>query len=157
MLGVDIATCPLALEKDPNFAFIQCNLTSESAPAEVVKECLESFGERIDVLINVAGVLDQSGSVDTVTDAVWDRCLAVNLTAPVKLMREVIPIMKSQKGGSIVNMASKAGLSGAVAGVAYTASTSALLFLYYMTELTPIRRQAWSHWCDQERGLEVQS
>lgn len=122
----------------------------------MVKRCLESFGERVDVLINVAGVLDLSGSVDTVTDAMWDRCLAVNLTAPVKLMREVIPIMKSQKCGSIVNMASKAGISGAVAGVAYTASMSALL-LYYMTELTPIHRQAWSHWCDQECGLEVQS
>jgi NAD(P)-dependent dehydrogenase (short-subunit alcohol dehydrogenase family) len=77
--------------------------------------------------MNIAGVLDHNASVDAVTDADWDRCMAVNLTAPVKLMREVIGEMRNQKSGVILNMASRAGMSGAAAGVAYTAST--LLFL----------------------------
>jgi NAD(P)-dependent dehydrogenase (short-subunit alcohol dehydrogenase family) len=49
--------------------------------------------------------------------------MAVNVTAPVKLMREIVPVMRAQQHGVIVNMASRAGLSGAAAGVAYTAST----------------------------------
>jgi len=52
----------------------------------------------------------------------WDRVLAINLTAPVMLSRAVIGVMLQQKSGSIFNVASKAGISGSVAGVAYTSS-----------------------------------
>jgi NAD(P)-dependent dehydrogenase (short-subunit alcohol dehydrogenase family) len=83
---------------------------------------LEAYGEKVDALFNIAGVMDNHGSVDTLTNESWERCLAVNLTAPVELMREVIPIMRREKSGSIVNLASKAGTSGAASGVAYTAS-----------------------------------
>lgn len=127
VLGVDVAPLPPLLQDNPRLQFIQCNLTSASASVDIVQRCVEAFGGRVDVLVNVAGVIDQCSSVDTVTDAVWERCLTINLTAPVKLMREILPIMKKQRGGSIVNISSKAGLSGAVAGVAYTASKHALL------------------------------
>lgn len=66
--------------------------------------------------------MDQNSGADNVLDEDWDRIIAVNLTAPVRLMREVLKVMKAQKSGSIVNVSSKAGISGAVAGVAYTAS-----------------------------------
>jgi NAD(P)-dependent dehydrogenase (short-subunit alcohol dehydrogenase family) len=64
----------------------------------------------------------ESYRVDTLTDELWDRCIAINLTKPVKLMRAVKLHMQEAGGGIIVNVASKAGLSGAVAGVAYTSS-----------------------------------
>ena len=57
----------------------------------------------------------------------WDRVIAVNLTAPVKLMRAVLPTMKEQKKGVIVNVASRASFSGASAGLAYTASKHGLV------------------------------
>lgn len=82
---------------------------------------------RIDVLINVAGVMDNFSSADAVTDAIWDRVLAVNLTVPVKMMRAVLPFMRAKKDGCVVNVASTAGTSGAVAGVAYTASKHGLV------------------------------
>jgi NAD(P)-dependent dehydrogenase (short-subunit alcohol dehydrogenase family) len=66
--------------------------------------------------------MDGFSSADTVTDAEWDRVIAVNLTTPTKMMREVLPFMKAKKHGHIINVGSKASLSGAVAGVAYTAS-----------------------------------
>ncbi|OKO92262.1 Levodione reductase [Penicillium subrubescens] len=71
--------------------------------------------------------MDRNNSVDSLTDEMWDRCIAINLTAPVKLMREVIPIMREQKSGSIVNVGSKAATSGAASGVAYTASKHGLI------------------------------
>ena len=79
--------------------------------------------------MNVAGVMDLNHSADTLEDEMWDRVIAVNLTAPVKLMREVLAVMKAQGSGSIANVCSKAGLSGASAGVAYTASKHGLVCL----------------------------
>ncbi|KAI8287956.1 mRNA decapping complex subunit 2 [Colletotrichum sp. SAR11_240] len=88
---------------------------------------ISSFGRRIDLLVNVAGVMDSFSSVDGVTNAEWDRVMAVNLTVPVKMMRSVLPFMKEKRTGAIVNVSSTAGLSGAVAGIAYTCSKHGLI------------------------------
>jgi NAD(P)-dependent dehydrogenase (short-subunit alcohol dehydrogenase family) len=86
-----------------------------------------SFRQKIDVLANVAGVMDAYEAADVYTDKEWDHIMAVNLTAPTRLIRAVLPFMKSKKKGSIINVASKAGLSGAAAGIAYTASKHGLV------------------------------
>jgi len=83
--------------------------------------------DKIEVLANVAGVMDSFESAETVTDAQWDRVIGVNLTVPTKMIRAVMPMMKANKKGSIINISSKAGSSGAAAGVAYTASKHGLL------------------------------
>ena len=82
------------------------------------------------MLVNVAGLMDNFSSADGVTDAIWDRVLAVNLTVPVKMMRAVLPFMREKKDGVIVNVASTAGTNGAVAGVAYTASKHGLVSFF---------------------------
>jgi NAD(P)-dependent dehydrogenase (short-subunit alcohol dehydrogenase family) len=89
---------------------------------KVIEACKTKYGDRIDVLLNIAGVMDTNNSVDTLDDAMWDRVIAINLTAPVKLCRAVIHTMLRQGSGSIVNVASKAGISGSASGVAYTSS-----------------------------------
>jgi NAD(P)-dependent dehydrogenase (short-subunit alcohol dehydrogenase family) len=122
VLGVDRSKLPASIPSNSKFEYLQKDLTDESTPAIVVSKCLELFGGRIDALLNIAGVMDDSGSVDTVSDATLDMCLSVNLTAPIRMMRAVIPIMRAQQNGSIVNVASKAGTSGAASGIAYTAS-----------------------------------
>lgn len=92
-------------------------------PNQVVVHALERFGPRVDVLANVAGVMDNFGSLDSLTDAGLQRCFAVNVAAPIRLSRAVIANMREHRSGSIVNVASKGGISGASAGIAYTAST----------------------------------
>ncbi len=79
------------------------------------------------MLVNVAGVMDNFSSADGVSDEVWERVMAVNLTVPVKMMRAVLPRMKEKGEGVIVNVASTAAASGAVAGVTYTASKHGLV------------------------------
>jgi NAD(P)-dependent dehydrogenase (short-subunit alcohol dehydrogenase family) len=69
-------------------------------------------------------------------DKEWERVMAVNLTVPIRLMRAVLPRFKEQKSGSIVNVGSKAGLSGASSGIAYTASKHGLVCF----PLFPIKR-----------------
>lgn len=110
------------MNENPNFKFLQRDLTDAASAKDIVDTCVRQFGGRIDGLLNIAGIMDRNGSVDSLTDEMWDQCIAINLTAPVKLMREVIPVMRAQRSGSIVNVGSKAATSGAASGVAYTAS-----------------------------------
>lgn len=79
------------------------------------------FG-RLDVLVNNAGIMDRFLPVGELTDDVWSRVLAVNLSGPMFTMRHAIPIMVEQGGGAIINVTSVAGLGGGFAGAAYTAS-----------------------------------
>ena len=85
------------------------------------------FGPQIDVLVNCAGISDGWSSADTLQDSEWERVMAINLTVPVRLMTAVLPLMKEQGKGAIVNVASKAAVSGAAAGIAYTASKHGLV------------------------------
>jgi NAD(P)-dependent dehydrogenase (short-subunit alcohol dehydrogenase family) len=91
---------------------------------------LNHKSERIDVLANVAGVFDSFSLVDTIADAEWDHLIAVNLTAPIKMMWEVLPFLQSGKHGCIVNVSSKVGVSGAAVGIAYTANKHGLVSIF---------------------------
>jgi NAD(P)-dependent dehydrogenase (short-subunit alcohol dehydrogenase family) len=83
---------------------------------------------RLDVLANVAGVLDSMGPVHEVSDSEWQRVLGVNLNGPFHTIRRAIPALLASKG-NIVNVASIAGISGAKAGAAYTTSKHGLIGL----------------------------
>jgi len=127
VFGVDISPEPKSLAGLQDFAFLSINLTKPNAAEEVVTACQKAFGGKIDILINVAGVMDLNCSVDTLDVATWEKNIAINLTAPVMLMRAVVPVMLKDGSGSIVNVASKAATSGSVAGVAYTAAKHGLV------------------------------
>ncbi|KAJ0316752.1 hypothetical protein COL154_004672 [Colletotrichum chrysophilum] len=115
--GIGLACTQLLLAHQ----FQVCGLDAREFNYSLLQE------RRIDLLVNVAGVMDSFSSVDGVTNAEWDRVMAVNLTAPVKMMRSVLPFMKEKGTGAIVNVSSTAGLSGAVAGIAYTCSKHGLI------------------------------
>ena len=128
VFGIDISpfTASLPATHAQNFTFHQANLCASNAVDDAIAACKVAYGPRIDVLANVAGVMDNFGSADTVKDAEWERVMTINLTVPVRLMAAVLPGMKEQKSGAIVNVGSYASVSGAVAGVAYTASKHGL-------------------------------
>ncbi|KAF2818472.1 NAD(P)-binding protein [Ophiobolus disseminans] len=129
VFGIDIS--PFKQELDDtqlsNFAFHQVDLTKPKAAEEAVAACIAKYGPRIDVLANVAGIMDSFGSADTVTESEWGRVILINLTVPVQMMQAVLPSMKEHKSGAIVNVGSYASISGAAAGVAYTASKHGLV------------------------------
>lgn len=101
------------------------DVTKQEDIDKMVDFTMEKYG-RIDVLVNNAGVMDNFEPVGDVTDELWEKILSINLTGPMKILRKVIPIMLKQGKGTIVNTSSAAGLYGARAGAAYTASKFAL-------------------------------
>lgn len=128
VFGIDISPFKHELDEAQQsaFTFHQVDLTQPKAAEEAVAACVAKCGPKIDILANVAGIMDAFGSADTVTDSDWAKVIAVNLTVPVQLMQAVLPSMKEHKAGAIVNVGSYASQSGATAGVAYTASKHGL-------------------------------
>ena len=92
---------------------------------KMVDFTMDKYG-KIDVLVNNAGVMDNFEPVTEVTDEDWNKIISINLTAPMKTLRKVLPIMVKQEKGSIVNISSLGGLFGARAGASYTSSKFAL-------------------------------
>jgi len=94
----------------------------------VVTTTVDTYGG-VDVLINNAGIMDDMSGPHEVSDAVWERVLRINLTAPFLLMRAVVPHMLAKGKGAIVNTASEAGFRGSAAGTAYTVSKHGVIGL----------------------------
>lgn len=103
-----------------------------AAPGDISKDddvasIVEAAGGTIHGLANVAGIMDNMTPLHEVSDDVWERVFRVNVTGLFKLSRAIIPKMLEAKAGSIVNVASEAGLRGSSAGLAYTASKHAVV------------------------------
>ncbi|MCH6231939.1 SDR family oxidoreductase [Microbacterium sp. CFH 31415] len=115
----------VAEHANADIAAVVADITDDDAIARIV----ETAGDTIDGLANIAGIMDDMTPVGEVSDAVWQRVFRVNVDGTMKLMRAVIPTMLAQGGGSIVNTASEAALRGSAAGAAYTASKHAVVGL----------------------------
>lgn len=103
------------------------DVTDDASVAALVADAHRRMG-RIDVAFSCAGVL-RPGSVTDVTLDDWHHTLAVNLTGPFLLSRHVVPIMLAGGGGSIVHMASTAGLVAEPGIAAYCASKGGVVML----------------------------
>jgi meso-butanediol dehydrogenase/(S,S)-butanediol dehydrogenase/diacetyl reductase len=76
----------------------------------VVARAVERFG-RLDVLISNAGVLSPNGRIHNLGTEDWDRAFHINVMGPVNGIRAAVPVMRTQKSGSIILTASVAGLT----------------------------------------------
>ncbi|GGD69088.1 SDR family NAD(P)-dependent oxidoreductase [Microbacterium murale] len=127
VVAVDIAADKLDAFKaeitDADIVTVAGDLTKQ----ESIDAVVAAAGDRIDGLANVAGINDDFSPAGETPDAVWDRVIAINLTAPFKLMRAVLPLMEAAGGGAILNVSSEAGLRGNASGNAYTASKHGII------------------------------
>lgn len=96
---------------------------------EGIDAVIAAVPDKIDVLINNAGIMDGFTPVSDLADDMWDAVIGVNLTAPMKLMRAFVPRMVEAQSGAIVNISSLAGTTGGAAGAAYTASKHGVIGL----------------------------
>jgi NAD(P)-dependent dehydrogenase (short-subunit alcohol dehydrogenase family) len=112
--------------RDQRLHAIRADLTRHEDCVEVVRTSLREFGS-VDILVNNAGVTGPIGPLEQVDVEAWRRTLAINLVAPVTLMREVIPQMCAREWGKIINL-SGGGAAGPRSNFsAYAASKAALV------------------------------
>jgi 3-oxoacyl-[acyl-carrier protein] reductase len=88
--------------------------------ARLIEQATARFG-RIDLLVNNAGTY-REGDVDELTEQEWDDVQAVNLKGAFLCTKAVLPVMKRQRSGYVVNVASVAGKTGFGGSSAYCAS-----------------------------------
>jgi len=104
------------------------DLAAAGVPEQIVRLTLERFG-RVDILVNNAA-LARSTRLPVLSGEEWRAALEVNLTAPFLLIKAVLPAMKAQRYGRIVNISSTAGrMVSTLGGAHYTASKAGLLGL----------------------------
>jgi NAD(P)-dependent dehydrogenase (short-subunit alcohol dehydrogenase family) len=108
-------------------AFTPCDVTSADDCAALVDTALDRFG-RLDCAVNNAGIAVHKPLAE-VTEAEYDRVLAVNLKGVFLGMRAQIPAMVERGGGAIVNIASVAGLVAVPLISPYTASKHGIIGL----------------------------
>jgi NAD(P)-dependent dehydrogenase (short-subunit alcohol dehydrogenase family) len=120
---------------------LKIDVTNEKDTAEMAKKTFERFG-RIDILVNNAAVIgtietkDFVKPVEKIVSADWDRILAVNIKGVFLCSKAVIPYMKKQGGGKIVNLASTVAFSGLPHFIHYTTSKGGVV--------TMTRSLAWA-------------
>jgi 3-oxoacyl-[acyl-carrier protein] reductase len=111
---------------------LKTDVTSEKDTAAMAQKTVDRFG-RIDILVNNAAVIgaievkDFAKPVDKIVSADWDRILAVNIKGVFLSSKAVIPYMKKQGGGKIVNMASTVAFTGLPDFIHYSTSKGGVL------------------------------
>jgi NAD(P)-dependent dehydrogenase (short-subunit alcohol dehydrogenase family) len=116
------------LNKHPDATASLCDI-GDSAQVGSAFDDFRAKYDRLDVLVNNAGVAGQTGSVEDLGVEHWDRCVDVNLNGTFYTTRLAVPFMKKQEGGAIINMASTAGLFGCPNRSPYAASKWAMIGL----------------------------
>jgi NAD(P)-dependent dehydrogenase (short-subunit alcohol dehydrogenase family) len=122
--GLDV-TVQTILEAGGQGLAITADVTVPSQVESAVRSAVDAFG-RLDVMFNNAGV-GHVAAIEETSDQVWAQSLAVNLTGVFLGCRYAIPVMRRQGGGSIINSASTAALTGLPGRSAYAASKGGVI------------------------------
>ncbi len=104
---------------------LQLDVCDAASVEKAINEIISQYGQ-IDILINNAGV-DMTLAVDELTVEDWNRIIAVNLNGPFVMSKFVLPYMKQQQSGNIVNIVSTAAKRAWANASAYHASKWGLL------------------------------
>ncbi|WP_210364854.1 3-hydroxybutyrate dehydrogenase [Bacillus sp. REN3] len=104
-----------------------CDVTEEEEIKASVEMCMEQYGG-VDILVNNAGIQHVSLIEDFPTET-FERLLKVMLTAPFMALKHVLPIMKKQSFGRVINMASINGLVGFAGKAAYNSAKHGVIGL----------------------------
>ncbi len=109
---------------------VHVDVSDEASANRMVAKTIERFG-RVDVLVNNASIFAtvpmSRGRIEEISLEEWDRLMAVNLKGVFLCCRAVLPQMREQKSGKIINVASGTALSGPPGRIHYVASKAGVM------------------------------
>jgi NAD(P)-dependent dehydrogenase (short-subunit alcohol dehydrogenase family) len=124
----DEAGAALADELGAGAVFVHCNVTSEDDVANMVDTAVREFG-RLDIMYNNAGIVGAVGPIDSTPTDEWKATLDILLNGVFYGIKHAARVMKPQQSGSIVSMASTAGIMGGLGPHTYSAAKHAVVGL----------------------------
>ncbi len=107
---------------------IQCHVGDSAQRKSLVQDTMDRFG-RIDILVNNAAINPYFGPLEGSEEVVFDKIMDVNVKAPWILSNLVMPHMKENNGGSIINISSVEGIQPGFGLGLYSVTKSALIML----------------------------
>ncbi len=114
-------------EHGGNCLFVKCNVSKADDVKNMAQKAL-SFCSSVHILVNNAAIW-RPGRVTDLTEELWDQVINTNLKGIFLVSKEIIPLMQKEGRGSIINIASVAGLVGAREASAYNASKGGVVNL----------------------------
>lgn len=105
--------------------YLPCDVSNQKQVQEMVKQTVSHFG-KIDILVNNAGIGALPKLIGEITEAEWDRTLAVNLKGVFLCCQAAVPYMKEKKYGKIINLSSLSAISP-VHPASYTSSKGGVM------------------------------
>ncbi|WPH00758.1 Hypothetical protein R9X50_00358800 [Acrodontium crateriforme] len=133
VLGVDINDAHETTNGRPgkgtHFQHLRIDITDPTAGEKIIARSAEEYGAHLGIglLLNVAGIYDDSKGAHNFDDETFARVMKVNLEAPVRLMRTVVSSMlEKEKAGVIINIGGKHVAEGGT-GITFAASKEALV------------------------------
>jgi len=109
---------------------VQTDVSDEKSAGEMARRTIERFG-RIDILVNNAAIFAtvpmSRAPFDQIDPEEWDRMMAVNLRGTWLASRAVIPQMRKQRYGKIINISSGTALKGSASRIHYVTSKAGIL------------------------------
>jgi NAD(P)-dependent dehydrogenase (short-subunit alcohol dehydrogenase family) len=125
VIGARRETEGRALEKRLGVRFIRTDVASEADVKAMVGLAVHSFG-RVDCLVNNAGIPSPMVSIAELDVVTIDSVLAVNVRGVLLGVKHAAPVMLAQRSGSIINIASVAGLRGGLSAHIYSTAKGAV-------------------------------
>ena len=111
-----------------NAEAVECDITDWISVQNATETSIND-SEKIDILVNSAGIAGPNDTVVDYDNKAWDRIISVNLTGTYYVNKAVVPHMKANGYGRIVNIASVAGKDGNPNASAYSASKAGVISL----------------------------
>ena len=113
-------------KSNKNLSIFKCD-TSDEKEVESLFKVIKSKTSKIDCLINNVGIAGPTSTIDKISSKDWEKTIKVNVTSHFYFSKLAIPMLKKNKGGSIINISSGAGIMGFPLRSPYAASKWAVI------------------------------
>ena len=135
----DAAGAALEARFADKVAYQRCNVTDERQIEALMNSAAERFGG-LDIVFNNAGAAGTQARIDDITGDDWDRAQSLLLRSAALGIRYAVPHLAQRGGGSIVNIASIAGLQSGAGAVAYSVAKAGVIHLTRIAAVELARR-----------------